>query len=341
MAFHPPRSIFSICLAGAVLVGGLSFAPAVAQTSISSTQNNLEEYKLDKLVEQSLTIDELDENQSGFTVHAGEIAVDLPKNSDEMIVLSESGDEDLGISLPYSERSSEIQAGEFGEISFDHENFSSTSVLPYEDGSVQMVTTIESAAAPREYAYDLELPDGAYLELLKDGMVLIWDAEGNFVAGVAAPWAKDANGADIPTRYEIRGSSLVQVIEHDTFGVAYPVTADPFWGKNLFTGFSRDWYKGDYRYNASVTAWGAVVMSGGGGIGGYLVGQSIMRNQGWAEWTSRWPAITNKATLRHQYECHVAASTYGLPWTGAYNLERIRSNKPQWWYGVANHRCNW
>jgi lysylphosphatidylglycerol synthetase-like protein (DUF2156 family) len=31
------------------------------------------------------------------------------------------------------------------------------------------------------------------------------------------------------THYEIRGQELVQVVEHRTANVTYPVTADPFW----------------------------------------------------------------------------------------------------------------
>ncbi|MGV3016877.1 hypothetical protein [Rothia sp. 88186D007BW] len=336
-----PRAAFSICAVSAVLVGGLGLTPASAQNSVPTSQSSSVEYRLDVLAEQALTIDELEETASAFVAVGQESSAEIPKDAIEPIVLGAESETKIGIFLPDSEETSTAKSGEFGEIAFEHNNSSSTSVLPYEDGSVQMVTTIEEASAPQEYTYNLELPDDASLELLEDGMVLVRDAEGNFVAGVAAPWAKDANGTDVPTRYEIRGSSLVQVIEHDTPGVDYPVTADPFWGKNLFTGFSRDWYEGDVRYNGSVTVWGALVMSGGGGVGGYLAGQGIMRNQGWAEWTSRFPTITNKATLRHQYECHVAASTYGLPWTGAYNLERFRSDKPHWWNGVIHHHCNW
>lgn len=39
--------------------------------------------------------------------------------------------------------------------------------------------------------------------LLKMALFIIHDSEGQFFAGVAAPWAKDANGADVPTRYEV------------------------------------------------------------------------------------------------------------------------------------------
>lgn len=52
-----------------------------------------------------------------------------------------------------------------------------------------MVTTIEDFTAPVEYSYNLDLLAGATLSLLEDGMVLVQDSEGEFLAGVPAPWA--------------------------------------------------------------------------------------------------------------------------------------------------------
>lgn len=43
---------------------------------------------------------------------------------------------------------------------------------------------------------------------------------------VAAPWAVDATGQSVPTRYEIEGQALVQVIDF-TAATAFPVVADP------------------------------------------------------------------------------------------------------------------
>ena len=41
----------------------------------------------------------------------------------------------------------------------------------------------------------------------------------------AAPWAVDADGQALPTRFEVRGSQLVQVV--DTTAAAFPVVSDP------------------------------------------------------------------------------------------------------------------
>ena len=100
-------------------------------------------------------------------------------------------------------------------------------------------------------------------------------------------------------------------------------------------------YRGDYMYSAWLTPWGFAVLSGHAGILGYFVGGAVIRTAGWDEWTRAWPHITNKATLKQQFDCHVAAGTYGVALTQDYNLERFRANKPNWLQGVLGHRCNW
>ena len=44
---------------------------------------------------------------------------------------------------------------------------------------------------------------------------------------IPAPWAVDASGAALPTRYEITGDTVTQVV--DTRGARFPVVADPAW----------------------------------------------------------------------------------------------------------------
>jgi hypothetical protein len=50
------------------------------------------------------------------------------------------------------------------------------------------------------------------------------------VSTVAPAWATDAEGRPVPTHFEVRGSALVQVVNHR--GASYPVVADPkhTWG---------------------------------------------------------------------------------------------------------------
>ncbi|WP_153303486.1 hypothetical protein [Plantibacter flavus] len=253
-----------------------------------------------------------------------------------------SASQELTVSLPFAQQASDGVLLHDGVTAFDNGNASTTVPVVRGDGSLQIITVIDGAQAPTRYDYDFSVPEGGALTIREDGVVIITDASGGFSGGVAPAWAKDATGAPVSTWYEVSGNTLTQVVDHSA-ETAYPVVADPWAGITLFQNFKRDSYKGDYRYSAWVTPLGAVVLSGGGGVGGYIAGQAVFNGAGWDEWKSRFgaTAMTNKATLKHQYNCHVAASVYGLPFTQDYNLERFRTNRSNWPAGVVTHRCNW
>jgi hypothetical protein len=95
-----------------------------------------------------------------------------------------------------------------------------------QDGA-QALVVIDGDDAPERYTFPVEV-NGQNAELRhgNDGGIEIFaPKETTPVATIASPWATDANGADVPTHYEIRSSSVVQVVDHR--GAAYPVTADP------------------------------------------------------------------------------------------------------------------
>ncbi|MCH6471156.1 hypothetical protein [Sinomonas terrae] len=133
----------------------------------------------------------------------------------------------VSIGLPHAEGSG---GGELldGAIAFPSSKRSSNAVIPTQVG-VQMLTSITSIDAPTRYAYEIELGEGQRLELADKGVVVV-NADGSIRAAAGAAWAKDANGRDIPTKYEVSGRMLTQVVDHaNAAGIAYPVVADPFW----------------------------------------------------------------------------------------------------------------
>ncbi len=171
-------------------------------------------------------------------------------------------------------------------------------------------------------------------------MVLITDETGEFAGTVAPAWAKDATGEPVATRYEVHGNTLTQVVEHDA-ATQYPVVADPWLGITLFKSFKRDTYHGDYRYSAWVTGPGAIVLSGGGGVGG-------LRGRPGCVPRFRVGRVEEEVARNHE-QGHPAAAVQlprrckrlRLPFTQDYNLERYRANRANWVSGVASHRCNW
>jgi hypothetical protein len=48
-------------------------------------------------------------------------------------------------------------------------------------------------------------------------------------AMLAPPWARDAQAREVPTHYEIDGTTVVQVVNHRSGVYDYAITADPFW----------------------------------------------------------------------------------------------------------------
>jgi hypothetical protein len=163
--------------------------------------------------------------ESDAEVTTGDVEVVVPSDADDGISIEQPGDQSLTIGLPFADDAEMAETDE--GITYDNGNGSSTVPLVKEDGVVQLITTIEGAAAPTEYAYDLDLEPGAVLFLTDTGGAEVRESDGLVIATVEAPWAYDANGAAVATHYEVVGDALVQVIAHDTAGVAYPVVADP------------------------------------------------------------------------------------------------------------------
>ncbi len=113
------------------------------------------------------------------------------------------------------------------EILFDNANVELFTHEPEDRSLFAALLLIHSHEAPTEYRFENAVPDGHTAELQPDGSVRFFDADGNESGGIASPWALDANGEEVPTRYTLDGATLVQAIDHED--AAYPVVADPAW----------------------------------------------------------------------------------------------------------------
>jgi hypothetical protein len=119
-----------------------------------------------------------------------------------------------------------------GVTSFDHGDGSTTATIAKADGSLQLVSVIQGASSPTEWSYSLQAP-GLRLELGDDGSVTGFNGDDHPVMTIAPAWAVDATGAEVPTRYEVDGTTITQIVDHTRQKVVYPVVADPriswFW----------------------------------------------------------------------------------------------------------------
>ena len=81
--------------------------------------------------------------------------------------------------------------------------------------------------------------------------------DGAFLAGIVAPWAKDANGNDLPTSYRVEGTSVVQVVDFDAT-TAFPVVADPWFFIDLISKVTKVYTTLGVTYQVAPTAYGRI-----------------------------------------------------------------------------------
>jgi hypothetical protein len=280
---------------------------------------------------------ELSGDETAYEASANGVHVELPVDPSRAITLVDERSV-IRITLPAADAAGPLTETESGLLAYDHRNDSQTVPVFGEDGSLQVNTVISSADAPKAFEYELAFSEDVSVQSGDGGTLLFFDSEGALILFIAKPWATDAAGRDVPTHYEYAGHVLTQVVEHDS-EFTYPVVADPWLGTQLFFQWAKGTWSGDVTYSAWVTP-SAVVAAGGIS---YLIWRAVMASEGWNEWKAKWPAVTNKATLWQQFDCHAAAGIFGLPFTQAYNLERARFNRTNgdWLPGLAYHHCNW
>ena len=168
------------------------------------------------------------------------LTVSIPDTANKAVWLSRVGTatRKFAVSLPNGGRFVDAKVTADNSIVYTSpEQATDVAVQAFED-SARILTVLKSVNSPSEYAYAVNVPAGGKIEKTDDGAVFILDTQGAMIGGFAAPWAVDAEGKIIPTHYEIRGNTIVQVVEHLTSNVSYPVVADPWLGFDLISSAS-------------------------------------------------------------------------------------------------------
>lgn len=199
-----------------------------------------------------------------------------------------------------------------------------------QDGSALIAIVINEPTTETAFRMNMDLPGSSNATVEEDGSVLIKSADGEFVGGIATPWARDANGGEVPTNFEIVGSTLVQRV--DLSGVAedaYPVVADPWAGRDLVASAWITSQGGSkYVVNAAPTSWGKFYR-------GIATLESHLADLK-ADLGTNKSKVTS--TIINQFYCHVA---YGWLGGGAtYNMESWRPDILWSVQGNPVTRCN-
>jgi len=205
--------------------------------------------------------------------------------------------------------------------------------ITHEDASVQVIASIAAETASERIDFVVNDGEPANISIEESGLIQVTSLQGELIGFIAAPWAYDATGASVPTHFEVDGSTVTQVIEHQGGDFTYPIVADPWGGKNLFTGFT---------YNVTNRIHSFKKSEFGGSIH-YPTNYQIFLNEGWAEFRARTPGQSYITTSIHQqYDCHAAGGYWNLAGP-TWDLEVFRPARTNgnWFFGVAFHHCNW
>ncbi|WP_143015758.1 hypothetical protein [Microbacterium sp. 77mftsu3.1] len=144
----------------------------------------------------------------------------------------------VSIGLPTEMSVADVGISRQGSIAMSGDSESAALSVETVDDGVRIATVIYDASQSNRFTYPLEAGTGARVNA--DGsadifrMVDLEDPESNTeavlevsIAHVEAPWAKDANGRNVATRYVVQSGALVQLVDHESAGIVYPVVADP------------------------------------------------------------------------------------------------------------------
>ncbi|MGW7411559.1 hypothetical protein [Streptomyces sp. NPDC054863] len=145
----------------------------------------------------------------------------------------------FGLSLPGVKDVEGVKAGAGTIVYRDAAAATDIAVQPTTDGGARALVTLKDGKAPETHRFRLNLPQGAGLTEDGRGGFEVHRKSGDGVhvpvGTVDAPWAKDANGKPVPTRYKLDGNDIVQTVETND-KTAFPVVADPKLTWGIVTG---------------------------------------------------------------------------------------------------------
>lgn len=254
-----------------------------------------------------------------------------PALADSIVAAATDSTERQGVEVTVAQNVVTLDSNE-GAISVEAPAAtSSSSVTPVllENAEALFAIQLDRADAPTEYDFRVDLPGGGTHEFLENGGLIFKNDAGEYIGGVAPPWAKDVNGNQVPTWFTYENHTLTQHV--DTAGLdasAFPVIADPYMGKWLI---SAAWVTSqggsDYVINATPTQYGRDLGSQGG---------SAYFSYHLADLKSRLGSNASliNESIENQFYCNVAFNKQGGGET--YNLESWRpshgwNSLPQIW----------
>ncbi|GAA2691407.1 MULTISPECIES: hypothetical protein [Actinosynnema] len=213
-----------------LLVSGSSEAVAAGGTPANVVAAAIDAVPLDLLRASAGVVASDDADSVAVTINSG-TTVDIPRAADGVVRVSSEGQSgarlDLGLELPDPGAASPGGVSVApGIVAYPTGTTHANGVQADEQGAVRLLTVINGSAAPEEYHYELDLPEGSSTVKDKGGNLIVSTPQGQGI--IQAPWAFNARGNRVWTQFLTDGASGVDlIVNHWGEPVAYPITADP------------------------------------------------------------------------------------------------------------------
>ncbi|MDR1440958.1 MAG: hypothetical protein LBJ02_00950 [Bifidobacteriaceae bacterium] len=231
--FRFTSRIIATTVAGAALIAGIA-VPAQAKGDATPKADKDARQIVDLVAEVAPGQEDVVAGKltgKAIETSAEGVVVDVPLDPAKPIELAAKDAKQTGslaIGLPDEVTAEKAVVAPDGSVVYEaSDKGASVVVQTLDNGSVRLQTVSPDANSAKEFSYSFGA--GVTPVIQKDGSVRLVEKKKGVdttVGTVAPAWAFDANGASVPTHYEVVGSDLVQVIEPSA-NAAYPIVADP------------------------------------------------------------------------------------------------------------------
>lgn len=275
----------------------------------------------------------VDRRTNSIEASGESLSVSIPLAGNGVVELRRRGDSTtrLAVRLPSMAAARPADIAGDGTVAYRN-NLTGVDVAvqTFPDG-VRVHTVIQNAEAPVEFNYPVQVPAGASLTSDSSGSVLLVDAKGALIGGIAPAWAVDGQRRPVATRYEVRGTTVVQIVDHRATDVQYPVVADPYLGIDLISSAAWEYYPGDgWTLKVTPTWWARATAT-----------NSIAASYGWSELYAKYRdrgLCCNLDGMRDQYICHHVVVGVRDPNKATWNLDEWRPDVS--YAETVNTYCN-
>ncbi|MDQ1289103.1 MAG: hypothetical protein QG622_2669 [Actinomycetota bacterium] len=212
-----------------LMVGGTASADAVTSDVDPESASTIAVRAADQAASQGSGPGRQQTQQPPGDAKKTEVEVSLPSDTTSPVEITSAGKR-ISMSLPDVKVRKAHQARNGSVV---RDGVKTDLVIHRSSQATKVMTVLADESAPTAYQYCLQ---GARLAALPgvDGAVGIFHGVSQQSSGpavsalhaiISKPWAVDASGRNLPTRYSINGECFTQTV--DTKGATFPVVADP------------------------------------------------------------------------------------------------------------------